>query len=117
MASTRSTSKTRRGSQRPAASKTPKQALLALALDGARVQIALATTAAKTLTDWAETTDRFAQAVGDELLRRLNRESGSAELSARITAAAGVHLRDLTALPHAGVDHFEARLARVPIDN
>jgi hypothetical protein len=116
MASTRSTSKKCRNS-RSAASDTPQQALVALALYAARVQIALATTVAMTVTDWTETTDHFAQAVGDELLRRLNRESGSAELSARITAAAGAHLRDLTALPRMGVDHFEARLARVPIDN
>jgi hypothetical protein len=116
MASTRSKATTRRAASSDPAD-TPKRAVLALVRHGALIQIAACTAAAKTLTEWAQTADRLAQAVGDELLRRANGETDSAELIARITAASGVHLRELTALPRAAADHFDTRLARVPIDD
>jgi hypothetical protein len=50
-------------------------------------------------------------------LRRVDGETDSAELVARVTAATGVHLRELTALPRAAADLFDTRLSRVPIDN
>jgi hypothetical protein len=115
MVSTRSNATTRRAA-RSAHADTPGQAFLALIRHGARIQIAASTAAAKTLTEWAQTADRFAQAVGDELLRRVDGESDSAELVARITNASSTHLRELTALPRAVADHFDTRLARVPID-
>jgi hypothetical protein len=120
MASTRSNAGSYARTRRAARSKpapTPKQAFLALLCDGAPIQIAAGTAAAKTLTDWVQTTDRFAQAVGDELLRRVNGESDSAELVARITTASSTHLRELAALPYSAADHFDVRLARVPIDS
>jgi hypothetical protein len=95
----------------------PRQALAELARDAARIQVAACTTAVTTLTHWAQAADRFAQAVGDELLRRATGETDSAELVAGITTASGVHLRELTALPRAAADHFDARLTRVPNDN
>jgi hypothetical protein len=116
MASTRSNAATRRATG-SAPAETPTTALLTLVRRGARIQIAACTTAAKTLTEWAQSADRLAQAVGDELLRRVNGETDSAELAARVTAASSTHLRELTALPRAAADHFDTRLARVPIDN
>lgn len=116
MASTRSKAATR-GEGRSAPADTPKQAFLALVREGARIQIAACTAATKTLTEWAKTADRLAQAVGDELLRRVDGETDSAELVARLTTASGTHLRELTALPRAAADHFDTRLARVTIDD
>jgi hypothetical protein len=116
MASTRSKTTTRRTARRKQA-RTPKQAFLALLRHGARIQIAGGTAAAQMVTDWAQTTDRFAQAVGDELLRRVNGETDSAEFVARITTASSIHLRELTALPRSAADNFDTRLARVSIDN
>jgi hypothetical protein len=116
MASTRSNTSTRTVT-RAASAETPRQAARALVRHGARIQIAACTAAAKTLTEWAQTTDRFAQAVGDELLRRVNGATYSAELAAGVTAASSTHLRELTALPRAAADHFDTRLARVPTDN
>jgi hypothetical protein len=69
------------------------------------------------LNGWAQAADRFAQTVGDELLRRVDGETDSAELIARVTAATNSHLRELSALPRAAADHFDTRLARVPTDN
>ena len=116
MASTRSNSTTRRAAG-SSTEVTPATALLTLVHRGARIHIAACTTATKTFTDWAQSADRLAQAVGDELLRRVNGETDSRELAARVTAASSTHLRELTALPRAAADHFDTRLARVPIDN
>jgi hypothetical protein len=116
VASTRSNATTRRAAG-SALADAPKQAFLALVRHGARIQIAASTATAKTLTEWAQTADRFAQAVGEELLRRVDGETDSAELVARITTASSTHLRELTALPRAAADHFDTRLARVPIDS
>ena len=116
MASTRSNATTRRAAA-AAQADTPNQAFLALVRHSARLQIAAGTAAARTLTEWAQTADRLAQTVGDELLRRVDGETDSAELLARITTAGRVHLRELTALPRAAADHFDTRLARVPIDD
>jgi hypothetical protein len=116
MASTRSNATTRRAA-RSAPAEPPATAFLTLVRRGARIQIAACTTAAKTFTQWAQSADRLAQAVGDELLRRVNGETDSAELAARLTAASSTHLRELSALPRAAADHFDTRLARVPIDS
>jgi hypothetical protein len=114
MASTRTTSPKRRVSR--AAPQAPRQALTALARHAAHVQIAACTTAANALARWAQSTDRFAQAVADELLRRVDGETDSAEMVARVTAASSVHLRELSALPRAAANQFDMRLAPVSID-
>jgi hypothetical protein len=110
MASTRTTSPKRRVSR--AASQTPRQSLTLLARHAAHIQIAAGTTAAHTLAEWTQTADRFAQTVADELLPRVDGETDSAELAARVTAAGSTHLREISALPRAAADHFDARLAR-----
>jgi hypothetical protein len=116
MASTRSTT-ARRDAARPAPTETPKAALTALARRTVRIQVAACTAAAGTLTGWAQAADRFAQTAGDELLRRVAGESDSPELIARLIAATNSHLRDLARLPRSATDHFDASLARAPIDN
>jgi hypothetical protein len=62
---------------------------------------------------WARAVDRLAQALGDELLRRVDGETDSAELVAGLSRATSSHLRELSVLPRAAVDHFDARLVRV----
>ena len=114
MASTRSIADTRRAA---ASAETPKQALTALARHGVRIQVAACAALARTVTGWAQSADRLVQTVGDELLRRVEGESDSPELIARVVAATHLHARDLTTLPRSATDHFETRLARAPIDN
>jgi hypothetical protein len=112
MASTRTTQRTRR--RRPARSAdSPRDALVALARRAAQTQIAGFAAATTSLAGWAQAADRFAQVVGDELLRRVNGETDSAELVACLSRATSAHLRDLSALPRVATDHFDARLARV----
>jgi hypothetical protein len=113
MASTPSSSRTRRPST-TASQQTPRRALIALARHGARIQIAAFTTATETFARWAQTTDQLAQALGDEVLRRVDGETGSAELVGRIRAVSSVHLRELSALPRAAADHFDTRLNGAP---
>jgi hypothetical protein len=113
MASTRSNTTTSRVAHF-APTETPKQAFFELARDGARIQIAAWTTLAKTLTEWTQSADRLAQAVGDELLRRVDGDTDSAEMAAGVTTASGAHVRELRALPRTAADHFDTRLTRLP---
>jgi hypothetical protein len=116
MASTRTTT-ARRGVTHVAPTETPKAALTSLARRTVLIHVAAFTAAAKTLPAWAQAADRFAQTVGDELLRRVDGESDSPELIAHLTTAASSHLCALATLPRTAADHFDARLARAPIDN
>jgi hypothetical protein len=115
MASTRSTTRQRRAA-RKVPTQTRKSALGALGRRSARIEIAACTAAAKAFDDWAQAADRFAQIVGDELLRRVDGDSDLPELVARLAAATSSHLRDLSTLPRAATHHFDARLARAAID-
>jgi hypothetical protein len=94
----------------------PTQALKSLALDAARLQIASCSAAALVFTDWAATAGRLAQAVGDELLQRIDRRTDSHELVTHVVGAANSHLRDLSALPRAAADHLDARIDRASIE-
>lgn len=115
MASTRSVRSTKRV-QPTSSADSPRDAFVALARSATRIQIAACTAAVKSLVGWAQAADRFAQVLGDEVLRRVDGETDSAELVARITRATGSHLRELSTLPRTATDHFDARLARVSID-
>jgi hypothetical protein len=116
MASTRSSTTTPRRAAIDASTETPKSALTALARRAAHVQIAAFTAGATMLAGWAQASDRLAQTVGDELLRRVDGETDSPELVSRLTAATSSHLRELSSLPRAASDHFDARLGRASTD-
>jgi hypothetical protein len=115
MASNRSTLKSRSTTQ-PGSGETPRDALTAVARHGVRIQIAALAAAGKAIAGWAHAADRFAQAVGDELLRRVDGETDSRELIVGVATATNVHLRELTALPSTAASHFETRLARESLD-
>ena len=108
--------KTRRAAG-AASAETPSDALAAVARHTARVQIAALAAAGKFAAGWAHAAERFAQAVGDEVVRRVDGETDSRELIVRVAAATNVHLRELTALPATAANHFDARLSRGSIDN
>jgi hypothetical protein len=111
MASNRSTAT--RSAVQAASKETPRDALTGLARHTARIQIAGLTAAGNAIAGWAHAADRFAQTVGDELLRRVDGEVDTGELIARVASATNVHLRELTTLPSAAADHFNTRLSRV----
>ena len=116
MASTRSNLKSRSATQ-PASRKSPRDALVAVARDGVRIQIAALTAGVKAVAGWAHATDRFARALGDELLRRVDGETDSRELIVGVVSATNAHLGELTALPSTATNHFDTRLFRASIDN
>ena len=111
MASTRSNSR-----KRSAATETPKDALANVARHGAHIQIAALTATVSVIAGWARAADRLVQAVGDELVRRVDGETGSRELVVQVASATDAHLRELAALPSAAANHFDARLSRVSSD-
>jgi hypothetical protein len=110
MASTRSTQRTPRR-QPSTSADAPRDALAALARRAARMQIAGGAAAVMSFAGWAQAVDRLAQTVGDELLRRVDGESDSAELVVRLSKATSSHLHELSTLPRTAADHFHARLA------
>ncbi len=112
MASNRSTTR-----KRSAASETPRDALTAVARHGARIQIAALAAAGSAVAGWARATDRLVQAIGEELLRRVDGETDSGELVVHVAAATNAHLRELAALPSAAANHFDTRLSRRSIDD
>ena len=115
MASNRSTL-TSRSAADASAAETPRDALAAVARYGVRIQIAAVGATGKAIAGWARATDRLAQAVGDELLRRVDGQTESRELIVGVVTATNAHLRELTTLPGAAVNHFETRLARESLD-
>jgi hypothetical protein len=115
MASNRSNPKSRSAAQ-PALAETPRDALVAVARHTARIQIAALSAAGRAIAGWAHAADRLAQAVGDELLRRVDGETDSRELIVHVASATNVHLRELTTLPSVAADHFNTRLSPVSID-
>lgn len=109
MASNRSATR-----KQSAATETPKDAVTAVARHGAHIQIAALSAAGSVVTGWARAADRFVQAIGDELLRRVDGETDSGQLVVHLAAAANTHLRELAALPSAAANHFDTRLRSRP---
>jgi hypothetical protein len=79
-----------------------------------RVQLAALTSVSKFVVGWAQSADRYAQAVSDELLGRARGETAPHELIGRLAMVSSRHLRELTRLPTDAVNHFNSELARRP---
>jgi hypothetical protein len=119
MATTASTRTGDKNSVKPtggtqAARATNRDAVSELIAHGAQIQLASITAASKFFADWAQSADRYAQAISDELLGRLHGETNSSELVGRIATLSNQHLRDVTALPNAAVSRFNKELAKTP---
>jgi hypothetical protein len=85
-----------------------------LVVHATRVQLATVTSASKLVVGWAQSADRYAQAISDELLARTTGETAPGELLGRLAVVSSRHLRELTGLPTDAVDHFNSELARRP---
>jgi hypothetical protein len=88
------------------------EALRELFLHATRVQLATVTSIIKFLVGWAQSADRYAQAVSNELLSRAHGETESHELVGRLATVSSAHLREVTALPTEVVSHFNGGLTR-----
>jgi hypothetical protein len=119
MATTASTRTNRKNSgestgDTQAAQAPRSDAVRELVTHGARIQLASITAASKFFAGWAQSADRYAQAISNELLGRLHGESASSELVGRLATLSNQHLREVTALPNAAVSHFNKELAKTP---
>lgn len=83
-----------------------------LALHATRVQLATLTAISKLFAGWAQSADRYAQAVSDELLGRARGEIPPRELVGRLATVSSRHLREVTALPTEAVTHFNSELTK-----
>ena len=92
--------------------KKRSEALRELFLHATRVQLATVTSISRFVVGWAQSADRYAQAVSDELLSRAHGEMESHELVGRLASVSSTHLREVTALPSEVVRHFNSELAR-----
>jgi hypothetical protein len=92
--------------------KQRSEALRELFLHATRVQLATVTSISKFVVGWAQSADRYAQAVSNELLSRAQGETKSHELVDRLATVSSAHLRDVTALPTEVVSHFNSELVR-----
>ena len=92
--------------------KKGSEALHELFLHATRVQLATVTSISKFVVGWAQSADRYAQAVSDELLSRADGQTESHELVGRLATVSSAHLREVTALPTEVVSHFNSELAR-----
>jgi len=92
--------------------KQRSEALRELFLHATRVQLATVTSISKFVVGWAQSADRYAQAVSSELLSRVDGQTESHELVGRLATVSNAHLREVTALPTEVVSHFNSELAR-----
>jgi hypothetical protein len=76
-----------------------------------RVQLATLTSVSKLVVGWAQSADRYAQAISDELLYRARGEIAPGELVGRLAVVSSRHLRELTGLPTDAVNHFNSEVA------
>jgi hypothetical protein len=83
-----------------------------LALHATRVQLATLTAISKLFSGWAQSADRYAQAVSDELLSRAHGETAPRELVGRLATVSSRHLREVTALLTEAVTHFNSELTK-----
>jgi hypothetical protein len=77
----------------------------------ARIQLASITAVSKFFAGWAQSADRYVQAVSGELRARIQRETESTELAEHLAAISTEHLRELTSLPNVAVRQFNRELA------
>jgi hypothetical protein len=92
--------------------KKRSEPLRELFLQVTRAQLATVTSISKFAVGWAQSADRYAQAVSNELLSRAHGETEPDELVGRLATVSSAHLREVTALPTKVVRHFNSELAK-----
>jgi len=114
------TASTRRNDKTPAspsvspsiAEDSQANAVREVLMHAARIQLASITAASRFFAGWAQSAERYTQALSDELLDRVHGETAPSELIGRLASVSSLHLRELTALPNAAVSHFNNQLTK-----
>jgi hypothetical protein len=89
-------------------------AVMDIMLRAGHTQIAAMTAASRFWSGWAQTADRYAQALGKEVCDLIEGRSPSDEAVARFADASSAYLRELTELPSEAVKHFNDQIAKEP---
>ncbi len=88
------------------------EAVRELFVHATRIQLATLTSLSKFVVGWAQSADRYTQAVSDELLNRAQGKTAPRELLGRLATVSSTHLREVSALPADVVSHFNSELAK-----
>jgi hypothetical protein len=83
-----------------------------LLVHATHVQLATLTSVSKFFVGWAQSADRYAQAISDELLSRAHGKIAPHELLGRLATVSSRHLREVTVLPTDVVSHFNSELTK-----
>jgi hypothetical protein len=75
------------------------------------IQLATITATSKFFAGWAQSADRYVQAISGEVRARIRGDTQSTELAKRLAALSTEHLHELTALPNVAVRRFNKELA------
>jgi hypothetical protein len=89
-------------------------AVVDVMLRAGHVQVAAMTAASRFLSSWAQSADRYAQALGTEVCDLLEGRVPSDQAATRFADAAAAYLRELTELPAEAVKHFNEQIAKEP---
>ncbi len=102
--------------RRAAAPATSNQtdAAVDLMLRAGHAQVAAMTAASTFWSGWAQTADRYAQALGTEICDLLEGRTASDEAGVRFADATSAYLRELNDLPRKAADHFSEQIAKEP---
>jgi hypothetical protein len=104
--------------KKPAAAKSsaPAQndgAVRDILVEAARTQLAAVTAATTFWAGWADMANTYAKNVSDELAKLEAEDGDAGDLLGRITDLTRDYLRELTDLPTASVQHFNAQLETI----
>jgi hypothetical protein len=108
---TAASKRTKAGASRPSNGRPPSSARELLAHPNV-VPIVSLTAFGKLFAGWAESADRYAQAVSDEFVSRAHHGTNVDELLERLAAISKQHFKELSALPKDVVEHFRRELTR-----
>jgi hypothetical protein len=83
-------------------------------LRAGHTQVPAMTAASRFWSSWAQTADRYAQALGTGICDVLEGRTGSDKVATRFAEATSAYLRELTDLPDQAVKHFNEQIAKEP---
>jgi hypothetical protein len=84
-----------------------------LVIEAARTQLAAISAATRFWAGWAESADKYTQAISDELAKISEGTTNSKDVVGRLADLTREYLRNLTDLPNAAVRQFSGELEKI----
>lgn len=95
------------------ASSASSQEVQKLFIETARVQLAAVSAAVKFWASWAESAEKYTQALSGELARLSEKEIKTSEIIARTADLTREYVRNLTELPNAALHRFSSEIEKM----